>query len=298
MNKQTIFKLTKSGLLSLSIAASFAQAQQGNVEEMLVTGIRASLEQAMDIKRESSGVVDAISAEDIGKFPDTNLAESLQRITGVSIDRSGGEGNSITVRGLGPQFNSVTLNGRSMPNPHTGRGFRFDTIAAEMVSGVDVYKTSSAAVQSGGIGAAVDVRTARPLGLGDKLMGSAKMLTDVDAGSSTPAVSVLASKEFTENFGILGAVSYQKRETETDYVEVRAWNNREEITKARGWGGPRLLYQNGEAPANFYPTQTALGRKTETRERLNASVTLQFAPVDSLTFTADALYSDLTSVHS
>ena len=86
-----------------------------DLEEVIVTGLRVSLQRSADIKREANGVVDAISAEDIGKFPDTNLAESLQRITGISIDRRNGEGAQVTARGFGPQFNMVTLNGRQMP---------------------------------------------------------------------------------------------------------------------------------------------------------------------------------------
>ncbi len=86
----------------------------------MVTGIRGSLERAMDIKRDSAGVVDAISAEDMGKFPDTNLAESLQRNTGVSINRVNGEGSEVTVRGFGGGFNLVTLNGRQMPSANVG----------------------------------------------------------------------------------------------------------------------------------------------------------------------------------
>src|ERR1700754_1142991 len=92
-----------------------APATESPRDEIVVTGIRASLRASRDIKRNSYGVVDAISAEDIGKFPDTNLAESLQRITGVSIDRQNGEGQFVTVRGFGPEFNLVPLNGRAMP---------------------------------------------------------------------------------------------------------------------------------------------------------------------------------------
>jgi len=91
------------------------KSQDENVEVIAVTGIRGSLIKSMDTKRSSTGVVDAISAEDIGKFPDTNLAESLQRISGVSIDRVNGEGSKVSVRGFGPDFNLVTLNGRQMP---------------------------------------------------------------------------------------------------------------------------------------------------------------------------------------
>src|SRR5690554_7307314 len=116
--------LSVAGLSQVSVAQD-----DGQLEEVIVTGIRASLEQAMDVKREAGGVVDAISAEDIGKFPDTNLAESLQRITGVSIDRSGGEGQLITVRGFGPEFNTVLVNGRQVASENESRAFSFDTVA-------------------------------------------------------------------------------------------------------------------------------------------------------------------------
>ena len=117
----------RKSLLSSSVALALigtavpAFAQDGGViEEVIVEGgIRGSLKASMDIKRDSMGVVDAISAEDIGKFPDANLAESLQRITGVSISRSRGEGSQVTVRGFGPEYNLVTLNGRQMPT-HNG----------------------------------------------------------------------------------------------------------------------------------------------------------------------------------
>src|SRR4029450_3218717 len=92
----------------------------GEAQEIVVTGIRSSLERSEDIKRTSSGVVDAIAAEDIGKFPDTNIAESLQRIPGVSIDRVNGEGSRGRVGGFGPQFNLITLNGRQLATSSVG----------------------------------------------------------------------------------------------------------------------------------------------------------------------------------
>ena len=172
-----------------------AQEEEDN-REIIVTGIRASLEAAMDIKRDSSGVVDAISAEDIGKFPDTNLAESLQRIPGVSINRVNGEGSQVTVRGFGPTFNLVTVNGRQMATSSvdavggdedvdfgraTSRSFDFANLASEGVSRLEVYKTGRAAIPSGGIGAAINVVTQRPLdAAGEGLRGSvgAKALYD------------------------------------------------------------------------------------------------------------------------
>ncbi|TVP75979.1 MAG: TonB-dependent receptor, partial [Puniceicoccaceae bacterium] len=135
-NKRLLASVVASTALAGFSSVSYGQAaDDGMLEEVYVTGIRASLERAMDIKRESSGVVDAISAEDIGRFPDANLAESLQRIPGVSIDRSAGEGNAVTVRGFGPDYNLVTTNGRQMPSSNDGRSFNFNDLASELVSG-------------------------------------------------------------------------------------------------------------------------------------------------------------------
>ena len=135
----------KPQVLAASIAtilATSTYAQEGSsvneddsTEVIEVKGIRGSLMRSMDLKRESMGVVDGISAEDIGKFPDTNLAESLQRITGVAIERDRGEGSKITVRGFGPDFNIVTFNSRQMPTSG-GRSFDFGNIASEGISAV------------------------------------------------------------------------------------------------------------------------------------------------------------------
>ena len=133
----------------------FAQEQSGEeLETVVVTGLRGSLKASMETKRDAIGVVDAINSEDIGKFPDTNLAESLQRIPGVAIDRQNGEGAQVTVRGFGPEYNLVTLNGRTVPTAEVnvwgnrdnysgaqGRSFDFSNIASEGVSGLEIYKT-------------------------------------------------------------------------------------------------------------------------------------------------------------
>ena len=153
------------------MAASIAAAVTANVnaeetyatEEVIVTGIKASMQRSMDLKRDAKGVVDGISAEDMGKFPDTNLAESLQRITGIAIERDRGEGSKITVRGFGPDFNMVTFNSRQMPTTG-GRSFDFGNIASEGISAVEVYKSGRADVATGGIGAVVNVRTSQAAG--------------------------------------------------------------------------------------------------------------------------------------
>ena len=144
--------------------------ERGRAQEIVVTGLRGSLKASMTTKRDAVGVVDAINSEDIGKFPDSNLSESLQRITGISISRRDGEVSQITARGFGAEYNMVTLNGRMMPaadafsgNAGVNRAFNFANLASEAVSAVEVYKTSKAEIATGGIGATVNIRTARPL---------------------------------------------------------------------------------------------------------------------------------------
>src|SRR3984893_13788871 len=203
-------------------ATASTDAQSGDsFSAIVVTGIRASITTARAIKRDSLGIVDAIAPEDIGKLPDTNLAESLQRITGVSIDRSGGEGEFITIRGFGPEFNAVLVNGRQIatatdPTQASGRAFSFDVLAAELVAVVQVYKSSTARLQSGGVGSTVNIKTARPFDYsGFKFSGSADVNHDQNSGKSGPDASFLVSDLFAD--GTLGALlsgSYQKRKDE------------------------------------------------------------------------------------
>lgn len=233
--------------LAQAAPATAADGQSGDTDQdIVVTGIRASLERSIAIKRDSAGVVDAISAEDIGKFPDTNLAESLQRITGVSINRTNGEGALVTVRGFGPTYNLVTLNGRTLATSvvsvvggdqnsdgaqGTSRSFDFSNLASEGVKTLEVYKTGRAAIPSGGIGATINVVSRHPLDGKSGLSGSigAKAVYDtsvngcLDCGSKvTPEVSgVLNWANDAETFGVSVFGSYQKR----NYTSIAATSN-------------------------------------------------------------------------
>ena len=150
-------------LLSLMMAVPlifpiFAQEDTSDdeVEELVVTGIKSSLKDAIEIKRNNVGVVDALTAEDLGKFPDGNLAEALSRLVGVTTERSNDEGTKVSVRGLGPEFNMVTLNGRTMPTVPPqyggGRSFNFGDISGHGVAAVEVYKSANAVLPTGGLG--------------------------------------------------------------------------------------------------------------------------------------------------
>ncbi|HEY6527786.1 MAG TPA: TonB-dependent receptor [Cellvibrionaceae bacterium] len=283
-------------------------------EEVVVTGIRGSLDKAMDIKKESVGVVDAISSEDMGKFPDTNLAESLQRISGVSISRQNGEGNEITVRGFGAENNMITLNGRTMPTGTTyaggsgadattkaggSRAFNFANIASDNISGVEVYKTSKANIAPGGIGATVNIKTARPLdksGLSFSVGGKALMDTTNEVGSDvTPEVSgVVSWSDDNQMFGAALALSSSQRDSGSAGVTVNNWNI--------GVGGTDKLYDTApnsvfnKVPANgeLYarPNDFRYGFSDFSRERLNGQLTLQYRPVENFTATVDYTLAD------
>ena len=221
-----------------------SQSQPTQLDAVQVTGIRNSLSQAMDIKRDSAGVVVAISAEDIGKFPDTNLAESLQRITGISIERRDGEGAQVTARGFGPQFNMVTLNGRQMPGADAfgasgqvaiggvdggTRAFNFAQLAAEAINGIEVYKTSQAQVPSGGIGATINILTSRPLDhAGIVANAGAKLVSDQSQpfdNDLTPELSGIFSYSNPEKtFGVSLSASQQKRKGGSVQATENYWN--------------------------------------------------------------------------
>ncbi len=224
----------------------FAQEQAGEeLETVVVTGLRGSLKASMETKRDAIGVVDAINSEDIGKFPDTNLAESLQRITGVSIDRRNGEGAQVTARGFGPQFNLVTLNGRQMPAADAfgngendiggfgaqGRSFNFANLSSDAISALEVYKTARADVSSGGIGATINVKTARPLEADGMVMNlGVKGVYDESSPFSsdiTPEVSgIFSYANEDKTWGVGLNASYQKRQGGGIESSVNDWVNR------------------------------------------------------------------------
>ena len=287
-NPQSLAILASTALLK-NITEQNISAEN-EVEKITITGIRGALGRAVDTKYNADGIVDSISAEDIGKFPDTNLAESLQRITGVSIDRSGGEGQKITVRGFGPQFNTVLVNGRQQASEDAGRDFSFDTLAAEMVNNLDVHKTAKATLQSGGIGSTINLQTAKPFAInGFKLAGSIKAIYDGNSEQKSPQASLFVSNTFNDDsFGVLFALSYLERETRLNRAQSVGWRENSSFTRGTPLTEKGQFYTgNIFIPQNFDSLVT-----TEKRERINGHLVLQYAPIDNMIVTLDTLYSD------
>ncbi len=302
-------------LASASMGQAYAQERSANssddIEEVIVTGLRGSLEASMDIKRDAVGVVDAISAEDIGKFPDTNLAESLQRITGISIDRRNGEGAQVTARGFGPEFNLVMLNGRQIPGADGfgngdftiggsaagTRSFNFAQLAAEAISGVNVYKTSRADLPTGGIGATVDIKTAKPFDRPGMVFNvGAKGVYDESApfdNEITPELSgIFSYANDDRTWGVGLSASYQERHGGSVQATENQWN-------IQTWDGtssalrPGAVVKNAPAIGQLYamPNDMRYAFSDIERERTNAQAVIQFAPIDALTMTLDYTFA-------
>ncbi|ODP39558.1 TonB-dependent receptor [Sphingomonas turrisvirgatae] len=277
-------------------AATGAPAEEE--EAIVVTGIRASERAAIDIKRNSVAVVDSIVAEDLGKLPDQNVAESLQRVPGVTIERNRGEGRFVTVRGFGPKFNAVTVNGRLLATDNNGREFSFDTIPSEVISGADVFKSPQANLNGSSIGATINVKTLRPLDQreGFKFAGSATGMWSEIADSWNPEFSGVASwKNDAGTFGIALAGVYSEQDNRIDEFTIGAGHVRRSAGDSyynlagvsRGRLGAGVQNFSGVSmPSNLSPF---FFERQLDRWAVNGSV--QMRPSETLTVTVDTLYS-------
>lgn len=277
-------------------AAQNADKPQDQLERIVVTGIRASLESSVATKRLQDGVVDAVSAEDAGKFPDTNIAESLQRVTGVQIQRNNGEGRYISVRGLGPEFNNVLVNGRTLTSDTGGREFSFDLLSPDLISKALVYKTSQPFLPEGGIGSTVDIQTARPLA-GRKGHSSVLNISgsyDANSGKKTPNVSGMYSfANEARTFGVSGSLSYTDRSSKQTKAVNDAWNYKDVSLINGDLNSTGLTMADVTVKKLYIPQSFGFQQEDERRKRLVAAGAVQFNPSEALKLTADALYSRL-----
>jgi iron complex outermembrane receptor protein len=256
----------------------------GSSEDIIVTGIRGSLRASIEAKRNSDIVADVITAEDIGKFPDKNVAEALQRIPGVVINRTFGEGERVSLRGTAPNLTKTLVNGHAIATADwfiedqlaATRSFNYLTLPAEIVGQLDVYKSAQADVEEGGIGGTINVHTRHPLDLDAwSLSGSVQGVYSERSDKIDPQASGLLSwKNADETFGILVGAVYQKRRIRRDGVEVLGYTN---------------TTVNGATVQ--VPSLIGSAFFEQKRERYGANVELQFKPSDTLEVVATGLYS-------
>ncbi len=288
------------GLVALAIAMpaasqTTASNNDDTLEEIVVTGLRGSLQRNLDLKREASGVVDVISSEDIGKFPDSNVAASLQRIPGVSIQRNGyrGEPTRITVRGFGGDFNETLVDGRRLSTASGGRSVDFTTVGADFVGSLAVLKTPDISLSSSSIGATVNVMYPKPMDKpGLRMAVSASESLQDESGDASPTAGILFSNTFAgDTFGILADVIYSERKTDTNRVFVSGWEGgylREcQLTSVCT---DAQLKQPGTI-TSWYQQQFGAEQAQTNDKRVDGRIALQWQPNDNLLLTLDDNYS-------
>jgi iron complex outermembrane recepter protein len=264
--------------------ADIEEQVSDDVEIISVTGVLSSLKEAQEIKKLANNVVDALVAEDIGKFPDSNVAEAMQRIPGVSVNRLRGEGQSVTVRGLTGDYNVTTINGRKIASETVGRDFNYDLIAAELIGGIQINKTPQASLPEGGIGATINIETLKPINVGDQIAGSLEAYKNERADKTDPQASFLISKTFdNEEFGVLFTANHTSSFTRFDsHSSQWGWNE---------WGENELLPGGDPAKSGRFPSWPNIMVSTDERERTGGTLALQWRPTSSLDVNFDALYT-------
>ena len=296
-----------SGLILATAMPAYAQSAEASQEptsvgngdeseDIIVTGLIGSLQRNLDIKRSSSGIVDAISAEDIGKFPDSNVAAALQRLPGVSISRAGarGEPTGITVRGFGGDFNATLYDGRRISSATGSRQIDFSTVGADFVGELNVLKTPDVSLDSSSIGATVNVKFPKPFdnpGLRIAVSGSGSIQDE--EGKVTPTGGVLISNTFADDtIGILAAGIYSRRDTAANRVFVSGWQG--------GRYAPCQLTANctedeleaeNRTVVGWYQQQYGLDRIHTQDERIDGRIALQLRPSDNILITIDDNFS-------
>lgn len=282
---------------------ALAQEAASDVEVIEVRGIRASTKENLNLKRFSNSIVDVITAEDIGKFPDKNVADTLARVPGVTVNRDFGEGEGVTIRGFSPEQNITLLNGQAVGTAqwfilrNTGRNFNFEMLASEMIAGVEVFKSPQADIEEGGLGGTVNVKTRRPLELdAHTFAGSLEaQYSDIPEAWDPGASAMYSWKNDEENFGIVVSASMQEREVERHSQESDF-----------GWFGPGIARIE---PGLSAPSTDGVGNPgpekgslpwgvgsavfEQQRERTGFDTNIQYRPNDAVEMNLHYLFTEL-----
>ncbi|WP_066726938.1 TonB-dependent receptor [Sphingomonas pituitosa] len=301
--------------ISMAAAAQDAASQSQDDGEVVVNGYIASLAKARELKRASNIMKDVIVAEDMAKFPELNLAESIQRLPGVAINREAGEGRRITLRGLGPEFTRVQLNGMevlgnvdsamdSRGQRSRDRAFDFNIFASELFSRVEVEKSYQASQAEGGMAGTVGLFTAKPLEQKQGLTGaiSAKLGTNSFTKDAQPRVAAMLSQNWGDRFGILLSVAYSKRKTEEQGYNTYSPTQLSASKIADYLGkGLDIAALTADQQAKFksgdlvFASGNRLSVWDAKQERLGLTLATQWRPADNLLFTLDGLHGEFTT---
>ncbi|WP_206240964.1 TonB-dependent receptor [Novosphingobium terrae] len=285
-------------------APATTSAPSGDEPAIIVTGIRGSLQRNLDIKRNAAGVLDAISSEDIGKFPDPNVAASLQRLPGVSVQVSGnrGEATGVTVRGFSGDFNETLYDERHISTATGNRAVDFSTVGSDFVGQLNVYKTPDVSLSASAIGATIDIAFPKPFDHpGLHMAASVSGSIQDRKGNVVPSGGLLVSDTFADDtMGVLGDIAYSRHDTTTNHVFVNGWEG--------GYYAPCQLAGSTAASCNpgsttsglasdkqtvlgWFPQQAGAEQNTTRDERVDARLVYQWKPSDRILLTIDDNFS-------
>lgn len=291
--------------LSTSVTAQEAATEQATeVDEIVITGFRSSLSQALGQKRNEAGAIDMILAEDMADFPDLNLAESIQRLPGVTIERDYGQGRTISVRGLGSDFTRVRINGleaQAAGGGNRSRSFDFSMFASELFNSITVRKTQSAEIEEGSLGATVDLQTGQPLSYGAGFSAAASVSGSYNdlSGAGMPRLAGLMSwANESQTFGMMLSAAYSERNPISESFNTTRWQR----------GDPSQGYGAGQNFGNCIPCTTTAERDAvlsgwypriprytfgeSNEDRLGLTASLQWRPTDRTEVSLDVLHSE------
>ncbi|MEL6529846.1 MAG: TonB-dependent receptor [Pseudomonadota bacterium] len=282
-----------TGLAMVAAATpAFAQDSQDNTEvaeddgnQIVVTGIRSSIETSLEAKRDATSIVEVISAEDLGQLPDLSIADSLARLPGVTAQRVRGRSQQISIRGLGPDFSLALLNGREVVSAGNNRGIEFDQFPSELIGQGIVYKTGDASLAAIGIAGAVDLRTVRPLDFNDTQLTASATYVLNDSGSRNPDFADDGYRFFgsyidQNEAGTVGwSLGLTVQSNPTHFISRELKTNQFQVSRDA----------NGVIYPSDNPRQGAVSREFE---RTSVAGSLQFEPSDDFSFMVDAFYTD------
>ncbi|WAJ72166.1 TonB-dependent receptor [Catenovulum adriaticum] len=306
-NKSLLSLAVISGISGLYVPTALAAEDDSNteVDEVIqVKGFRSSLIQARDLKRDAIGSQDSIVAEDIADFPDLNLADSLQRVPGIAITREGGEGRNISLRGLGPDFARVQVNGMeglatsasamdSRGSVTRSRAFDFNIFASELFNQIDVKKSYQASLDEGGIGGTVNLRSAKPFDYdGFTAAANGQLGTNSQAGEIDPRASVIISNTWGD-FGALVSASYSKRHINEQGYNSYRWRTRTVDSDGYSDSLSQEVKDALEAGEIYFNRGNRYSVWENTQQRTGLTTALQYRPSKNLSFELDILYSEL-----
>ena len=292
------------------VQAQEAPAAEGELEEIVVTGIRAGIESAIAVKQESMSIVEAISAEDIGKLPDTSIAESISRLPGLTSQRAEGRASAISLRGTDPGFTTALLNGREQVSTGDNRNVEFDQYPSELISQVVVYKTPDSQLVGQGLAGTIDMRTVRPLDYGKQTIAlnlRGEMNSNDDLGADSDDTGYRASFSYIDQFmdGKLGlALGYAHLDSPLatrGFGTYEPWNAAGSSGGAASCGGgsPANCVNNpGIAAGNYVTNGMKVRADMGSTERDGLMASVQFAPNDMYTGVIDLYYSTMDQTNN